>query len=62
MTDEKLKEVKADQAENEAVEVENEIALEGILDVPGISIKIKAKNVYLTVYADGHLHGGANDE
>lgn len=34
MTDEKLKEVKADQAENEAVEVENEIALEGILDVP----------------------------
>lgn len=44
------------------VEVENEIALEGIVDIPGINIKIKAKNVYLTIYPAGHLDGGVDDE
>lgn len=62
MTDERLKEVKTEQDENEAVEVENEILLDGVLDVPEINIKIRAKNVYLTVYPAGHLDGGASDE
>lgn len=45
--------VGAEKTKNE--EAESAVEIEEILDIPGIDIKIKAKNVYLTIYPAGYL-------